>query len=989
MNANIRKWLVYCLAIVLVVSTLAPMQTSAATLTDVPSSHNNYRAIQWAADNVMQDVLEEPNKQQFMPQAFMTELQLAKAFARLDSSFPSFNGYDTSMIYNFYEEYFIPYKGTHDNTSRNKTITRGDFARIYAAFKGYDLTEIYAVQYLYLNEVSTGSTGKKTYEDFLPAEKLTRAQAAQFLYNIAQKGKFSVKGISAPSSGKDNKKITLPADFTSDPITDVGGEEDGDSDSNDNSNNPSWGERVQNLEITNEELNSNGRDMTNISFEFKSCSGGAIPENKSYTFDVTSKYGAQIVDTNGQVTSTVQSDGGTVSVNVIAPALTRSVVDTIAFKMTKTTADKSVECFTLVPVKAKLQYTPNAEMVINYEVVDPQQPGEDQGDVVPLPDPLPGLPFGVGHTGTEVFMSQGEMDIIDIDASNRTFRARTIESYTDDYGTPQNNETITGYVDYEYASLRYEGYTITPEIFEGIVEAYLYGNKDLDILPIDDELQVLYSVNSEGRIQFDITGLHQYLPIHEAADEYYAFTPLMVMQLFVPKAESVTIGHRKSVEVLRNVLNSLSSFDKESYVLYGNGRSYANLQSLFAKMDALIEANDKAEVPPGFNGYTKVMVTLVRPGGQIITDYQGAVEINFNGESQVVKFTTNTTDHATGTGSPGVAVAYFDALVYGESQISAQLVTFDDAYESILKDLTNKVVSKTFYTSQPFEKKSCMRQVEMAYLLDYSGSMNRVDKDNVRASETHKFIQHMEQATNIAMSFGRTASLQAKGNATDVVAKKPYNQVNARGVTDIPAAIQTTLTHYSTKDTAKAMVIVSDGKTRMTNLDYVITQLNQKGIKVYTVAYGTGSQIDDSALRRLANETGGQYFNAMSELQLHNAYQLIANAVLCETIVDACVYDESMFTNVSVRSTRSLMAVTATINEACDDVAEIVAKYELPRGTAEFTLKPRDKGNYRLTMKRRQLSGFTVYDQFEIQAIDDDGNVLATRQVSQALPNTY
>ena len=49
------------------------------------------------------------------------------------------NGYDTSMIYNFYEEYFIPYKGTHDNTSRNKTITRGDFARIYAAFKGYDL----------------------------------------------------------------------------------------------------------------------------------------------------------------------------------------------------------------------------------------------------------------------------------------------------------------------------------------------------------------------------------------------------------------------------------------------------------------------------------------------------------------------------------------------------------------------------------------------------------------------------------------------------------------------------------------------------------------------------------------------------------------------------------------------------------------------------------------------------------------------------------
>lgn len=982
MKMTIRHWLAICILLVVALTAILPTQTNAATLSDVPSSHANYRAIQWAADNVLQDVYEG---NQFLPQAYMNELQLAKAFARLDDSFPAFNGYDTSMIYNFYDEYHIPYKGTHNNPSRNQTITRGDFARLYAAFKGFDLTEVYAVQYLYMNEVSTGKTGKRTYEDFDPAATLTRQQAAQLLYNISRKGKFSVKGISATATGKDNNKITLPAGFTSKPVEDI--ETGNGTGTNDQSNNPDWNTRVKNMEVTKTELNPNGRDTVNISFEFNSCTAGAIADNQSYTFEVTSKYGAQVIDSSGAVTKTVQSDGGTISANIVAPSLTRSVVDTISFTMTEATATEATKCFTLVPITTQLQYTPKAEMVINYEVFDPQQPQEDQGDVAPLPDPLPGLPFGVGQTGTEVFMSEGEMDIIDIDPTNRTFRARTLESYTDDYGTVQNNETITGYVDYEYASLRYEGYSITPEIFEGIVETYLFGNTELDIVEVDDELQVLYSVNDEGRIQFDITGLHQYFPIHEAADEYYAFTPLMVMQLFVPTAESVTIGNRESVDILRGVFNGLSGFDKESYLLYGKGGSYADLQSLFAKMEALIEANDKADVPPGFNGYTKVMVTLVRPGGQVVTDYQGSVEINFNGESQIVKFTTNTTDHATGTGSGGVAVAYFDSIVHGDSTVTAQIVTPDEAYASILKDITNTVASKTFYTSQPFSGKYCPKKVEMSYLLDYSGSMNRVDQENVRASETHKLIAHMQNATHIAMSFGRTASLQAKGNTQDVVAKKPFHNVASRGVTDIPAAIQSTFTHYSAGDTEKAMIIVSDGKTRMTNLDSMITQLNQRGIKVYTVAYGTGSQINDRALRRLADETGGQYFNVTSAAQLHNAYEVISQIVLCEEVVDSCVYDASMFTNVSVNATRSLMAITAKINEACDDVAQIVVAYELPRGSTEFILKPRNEGNYRLTMKRRQLSSLAVYDQFEIQARDDEGNVLASRQVTQALPN--
>lgn len=979
MNLTMRRSLTMLLFIVAALF-LSPLSSQAATLTDVPTTDPNARAINWAADNVMQDVLDG---NYFRPQSVMTELQLARAFARLDRDFPAFNSFETSVIYNFYEEYHIPYDGTHDNASRNENMTRGDFARVYAAFKGYDLSQLYAVQLLYVNEVTSGKTGKRTYEDFAPDEPLTRADAATFFYNIAAKGNFAVKGISAEASGKDNQKITLPAGFTSGPLpTPAPG-----ADSHDSVNNPAWGNRVKNMEITAQELNSNGRDMTNISFEFNTCSGAEVNASKSYTFEVTSKYGAQVIDSTGEVVKTVQSDGGAVSVNIVAPALTRSVVDTISFKMTAATADNTVDCFTRAGITAQLQYTPKAEMVINYEVFDPQQPKEDQGDVVPLPDPLPGLPFGVGATGTDVFLTEGELEIRDIDLSNRIFTARKYESYTDDYGTQQNNDLITAFIDYEYAALRYEGNPITPEIFERIVEAYLYGDAELDIQPIDTYLKVIYTVNDEGRIQFEISGLHAYLSIHEDANEYYAFTPLMVLQKFVPTAQTVTIGHRESVDVLRTMFTSLSNFDRDSYLLYGNGRSYANLQSLFAKMDSLIEASDKADIPPGFDGYTKVMVMLSRPGGQVITDYLGDVEISFNGETQVAKFITNTTDHTTGAGSPGVAVAYFNSLAYGEAEITAEIIRTDAAYDTILKDVVNKVEKKTFYTSQPFNQKACMRTVELGYLLDYSGSMNRVDQHNARATETHKFIRHMEQTTNIAMSFGRTTSLQHKGNATDVYNAKPYNNVKARGITDIPGAMKTALAHYSNNtNVEKAMIIISDGKTRTTNVSGMIEEYKNKGIKVYAITYGTGKQINDKTMRQIATETGGQYFNVTSIQQLHNVYESISQIILCDKPIDACVYDSSVFTSTSVNANTRSVSIQATINEACDKIVSVVASYELARGAMNYTLKPRSDANYRLIMKNRQLSTLALQPYVQFQALDAQGNILATKQVEQELP---
>lgn len=122
-------------------------------------------------------------------------------------------------------------------------------------------------------------------------------------------------------------------------------------------------------------------------------------------------------------------------------------------------------------------------------------------------------------------------------------------------------------------------------------------------------------------------------------------------------------------------------------------------------MEALKESADAASRPSGKDRYTKVMVTLVRPGGEIITDYQGTVKIKFDGVEKTASFVTNTSDYLNHTGSPGTAVAYFDSVIYGKSKAEATLVNkIDPRYATILKDFKDKTIQKEIFTNPYFSK---------------------------------------------------------------------------------------------------------------------------------------------------------------------------------------------------------------------------------------------------------------------------------------------
>lgn len=152
-----KKALLLLACFVLAFMTLTPSVTLAATtIQDVPTSNSKYKAISWAVDN---DLLSLNSANNFLPNEQVTERELVTMFAKLDKNYAL--SYNENVAYNFYSDFYLPFDGTHVMANRSKSITRGHFARIYAAFQGLDLDEPQAVQYLYTNDISTGNTGKK------------------------------------------------------------------------------------------------------------------------------------------------------------------------------------------------------------------------------------------------------------------------------------------------------------------------------------------------------------------------------------------------------------------------------------------------------------------------------------------------------------------------------------------------------------------------------------------------------------------------------------------------------------------------------------------------------------------------------------------------------------------------------------------------------------------------------------------------------------
>ncbi|GLC88404.1 VWA domain-containing protein [Lysinibacillus piscis] len=970
-----QKALISFLCFVLLLATATPVITRAATkMDDVPATDSKYQAIVWAVDN---DYLPMKNTNNFAPDAQITEQELVVMLAKMDRNYAL--TYNADVIYNFYSDFYLPLDGLRTTANRSKTITRGQFARIYAALKGLDLDEPQAVQYLYTNDISTGNTGKKTYADFTPSTKLTRGDAAVFFYRSAKSGALAGKGLKSAATGRDNDKVTLPAGFMGSSNADF---EEPKNNTGDFTGPKYVNNALQSIEVEKPNLIANGKDSTVVTVSLKACNGDPIADDKSYTFRVTSLNGAQIVDTSGESVRTVQSDGATVSAIVIAPVLTKSVHDTISFELVNNT-EPALNCLVGEKLNAQVNYTPKAEMRINYEIYDPTNTGGDNGNTTPPYVPYEKLPE---------FFTENVIDVyspvpLSNDAEKKLFHIGQQTNVTDALGNVVNKYLEYGGADtqypamgYENAVLQFETYDISVYLFEQLLKHRLNNS-----VTTPAKTEIMYMISEDGRPIYRVQGIDD--AIASQVENINPVGAIIQLMTHMPEEKQLTLEHYDSVMKIYKILTNLSNYDRTVLLKYQGGKLLGQVEAYKKRVDALKESADAASRPTGKDRYTKVMITLVAPGQEDpITDYQGTVKIKFDGVEKTASFVTNTSDYLDKTGGPGTAVAYFDTIIYGKSKVEATLVNkIDPRYEKILSELKDKTITQEMFANPYFSKNSCSLDTEVAYVVDYSSSMKELDKENFRGKKTIELIKQLQAKNNIVVETNTHATLLAEGSTDNVLKKDLYKASKEKGATDILAGIELALTKFSNDSkTAKSIVVISDGKTSKSKLTKVISDAKKQGIKIYTVSMGKKAKINDAILMQLATETGGTYYHALDNLQLHQTFQKMIDVILCKTSASSCLNPEDLFEEASVTLRKGYITMNARVDGNCPNVEKVNVRFPSISGDVQFELKKRSDSVYMLTKQVQVMQEFKVNNDIEFIAYDSTGKVIAVKKTTLA-----
>lgn len=354
---------------------------AAVPFSDINSNHWAYKSIEWAYNN---KVISGYSNGTFGPKRTLTESEFIVMLSRYDCSNSSWSKskpgdrHWAASEYAYAKSKNIPLKG-YDNTKlRDQPVSRGQVARIVAAFHGFDLNQEHAVQYMYIKQLSSGKTGVKNYVDYGAGQSLTRAEAAVFLHRLAGQGQCQMKGLTESASGKDNSKYPLPAHFL--PEGTVVFPKPEDDDTTPPTTGPVTDSRIQAADIEKPTLIANGLDSTFITLSLKDCYGNPISYEETISFHSSSKAGGFVSSgqppqydhwkeldftTAASTSAYVQTDGPDLTVKVTAPASTTVKSDTISFQLPyETGTNDKMACYR-TPVTVDLAYTAKAELQVS------------------------------------------------------------------------------------------------------------------------------------------------------------------------------------------------------------------------------------------------------------------------------------------------------------------------------------------------------------------------------------------------------------------------------------------------------------------------------------------------------------------------------------------------------------------------------------------------------------------------------------------------
>lgn len=170
--------------------------------------------------------------------------------------------------------------------------------------------------------------------------------------------------------------------------------------------------------------------------------------------------------------------------------------------------------------------------------------------------------------------------------------------------------------------------------------------------------------------------------------------------------------------------------------------------------------------------------------------------------------------------------------------------------------------------------------VDVAFVLDSSGSMSTNDPANLRLSAAKSFVDALLPNDQAAVvDFDSTALLRQALTSDKAAVKRAIDLIDASGGTDIGAGVATGLAALgstASPDRARIMILLTDGDGFYDAA--LTTKAASSGVTIYTIGLGTG--INPVLLQQIATGTGGAYHAVNSAADLPDVFRNIGSETI-------------------------------------------------------------------------------------------------------------
>lgn len=366
----------------------------------------------------------------------------------------------------------------------------------------------------------------------------------------------------------------------------------------------------------------------------------------------------------------------------------------------------------------------------------------------------------------------------------------------------------------------------------------------------------------------------------------------------------------------------------------------------------------------------RVTATIVRPGGETIRNYNGRVRFR---SAEGATLSNQYAYFSNGVASVDLTSIWSTEPILDE--ITAEIVDADPRYKDAVATVANTTHGrKVAYDPPLYSENSCSNDAEVAFIIDASGSMEKNDPKRERVTKTKEFLAAMGSSTALASRFNSKGSLLSAPQQAYYV-RPTIEGVGQSGGTNIASGMEVAFGNFSGYR-PKVAILLTDGNSNENKILEVLKKAHAQGITIHTIGLGSEKNLNEELLKKLAYDTGGQYYHVAESADLGAAYQSILTDVNCGIPAWTCTSASQMFRSPTLERTQSAFFMSTFVNERCGDVARVVLRFNSFEGDIDYDLIPRGQGLYALTKEINEIKNFDLYTEGVFIAIDRSGNEL-------------